>query len=231
MTKPLDLQEVAIVLQAANLDPAILNPSLFNYGAVFPTDWETVRQPLCQRNTIQIVFKNGISLMVHPNRVVLSELVFGKELHELQVAALMDKWIAALPNIDYRALGVNPTGMVSFPEDQQGAANFFKSTLLTERVRFDGTPALAKASLNLAYQLEHGMLNLSIQEGVAQLPENQSISALLYSGNCHYPLQGESRVDRLNHLKEVLGQWKTGVETYRDLVTHKLLQSAELVSV
>lgn len=231
MTKSLDIQEVAIVLQATNLDPAILNPSLFNYGAIFPTDWEALRQPVYQRNGVQILFKNGISLMVQPNKVTLSELVLGKEIHELQVATLMAKWIEALPNISYRALGVNPTGMVTFSEDQQEASNFLRSTLLTEGVRREGAPELLKASLNLAYRLERGILNLSIQEGVAQLSEEQKISALLYSGNCHYALQGESQADRLGDLKAVLGQWQTGVDAYCDLVSQKLLQSPELVAV
>ncbi|MEL6333517.1 MAG: hypothetical protein AAFQ76_13100, partial [Cyanobacteria bacterium J06626_26] len=109
MTKSLDLQEVAIVLQATNLDPAILNPSLFNYGAIFPTDWKALRQPVYQRNGVQLLFKNGISLVAQPNKITLSELVLGKEIHELQVATLMTKWIEALPNINYRALGINPT--------------------------------------------------------------------------------------------------------------------------
>ena len=83
MTKSLDIQEVAIVLQATNLDPAILNPSLFDYGAVFPTDWESLRQPVYQRNGVLILFKNSISLVVQPNKVTLSELVLGKEIHEV----------------------------------------------------------------------------------------------------------------------------------------------------
>lgn len=231
MTKSLDIQEVAIVLQATNLDPAILNPSLFNYGAIFPTDWEALQQPVFQRNQVQIAFKNGIRLAVQPNRVVLSELVLGKDIHGLQVATLMAKWIEALPNINYRALGVNPTGMVSFSEDQQEAANFLRSTLLTEGVRREDAPELIKASLNLAYRLERGILNLAIQEGVAQLSEDQKISALLYSGNCHYPLQGESQADRLGDLKALLDQWQTGVDAYCDLVSHKLLQSPEPVTV
>ncbi|MGB7084838.1 MAG: hypothetical protein WBD47_04745 [Phormidesmis sp.] len=230
MTKSLDIQEVAIVLQASNLDPAILNPSLFDYSAIFPTDWEVMRQPVYQRNGVQMLFKNGIGLVVQPNRIVLSELVLGKQIHELQVADLMAKWIEALPNIDYRALGINPTGMVSFPEEQTGAADFLRSTLLTDSVRRD-MPELAKASLTLAYQIERGMLNLSIQEGTARLPESQTISALLYSGNCHYALQGDSRSERTDDLKNLLGQWQSGIDTYCDLVGNRLLRSAELAAV
>ena len=208
-----------------------MNPSLFNYGAIFPSDWEALRQPVYGRNGVQIFFKNGIGLVVQPNRITLSELVLGKEIPELQVPALMHKWIEALPHIQYRALGVNPTGMVSFSEDQQEAANFFRSTLLTEGVRREGAPELMKASLNLAYRLEGGILNVAIQEGTARLSEDQKISALLYSGNCHYALQGESQTDRLEHLKSMLGQWQTGVDAYRNLVEHHLLQSAEMTAV
>ncbi len=230
MTQSLNIQEISLVLQAANLDPAILNPSLFDYSAIFPTDWEVLRQPVYQRNGVQILFKNGIRLIVQPNRLTLSELVLGKEIHEMQVATLMSKWIEALPNLEYQALGINPTGMMSFPEEEQGTANFLRSVLLTDRVQREGLPELSMAALNLSYRLERGMLNLSIQEGTAQRSGNQAISALLYSGNCHYTLQGGSRSERLDDLRGLLDQWQSGVDQYRDLVSYKLLQLPELVS-
>jgi hypothetical protein len=55
-----------------------------------------------------------------------------------------------------------------------------------------------------------------------QLPDGKTLAALLFAGNFNYNLAEGS--DRLNLLKQYLGQWQKDLEIFRELVTQRFLE-------
>jgi hypothetical protein len=54
-----------------------------------------------------------------------------------------------------------------------------------------------------------------------QLPDGKTLAALLFAGNFNYNL---ARRDRLNLLKQYLGQWQKDLEIFRELITQRFLE-------
>ena len=55
-----------------------------------------------------------------------------------------------------------------------------------------------------------------------QLPDGKTLAALLFAGNFNYNLAQGS--DRLNLLKQYLGQWQKDLEIFRELITQRFLE-------
>lgn len=63
---------------------------------------------------------------------------------------------------------------------------------------------------------------MAINEAKLQLPYGQTLAALLFAGNFNYNLAEGS--DRLNLLKQSLGQWQKDLEIFRELITQRFLE-------
>jgi len=78
MSNSLQLSEIAIALVAKDLNPAVLNPDFLKYTGIIPTDWELANQPIYNNNLVQLVYKNGVGIIVQPNRLNVLEMIGGK---------------------------------------------------------------------------------------------------------------------------------------------------------
>ncbi|MFN6033580.1 MAG: hypothetical protein ACK48B_05940, partial [Dolichospermum sp.] len=67
MSNSLQISEIAISIVAKNLNPAVLNPDFLKYTGIIPADWELANQPVYNNNLVQLVYKNGVGIIVQPN--------------------------------------------------------------------------------------------------------------------------------------------------------------------
>lgn len=225
MSKNLELQELAIALTAKNLTPTLLNPEFLKYGDIIPADWQLARKPIYNQRLVQLVFQNGVMIVAQPNRVFFAEAMGTKKLPELQIPAIARKYIDKLPSAEYQGVGINPRGHVIFPE-ADGAYKYLVTNLLSPGAWQDFGTGNVKPSVNLAYPLQRGQLNLSLNEATLKLPEDKSVPALLFSGNFNYEIVGETPQQRLQDLRQLIGNWSQSLKTYQQLVNQKFLQQA-----
>ncbi|BAY80715.1 hypothetical protein NIES267_01720 [Calothrix parasitica NIES-267] len=222
MNKILQTQELAIAITAKNLNPSIINLDFLTYGNIISSEWELARQPIYTKNLTQLVFQNGIAIVAQPNRIVFAETIDTKDIQELQISKVAAKYIEKLPNVEYRAVGINPKGFVTFTESN-GASNYFLNNLLAsgEWREFGKTPV--KAAIQLAYNLESSQLNLTINEGLLKVSEKKSVPAVLFSGNFDYKISTNEPEARLKDLHQIIHNWKSNLETYKQLINDKFL--------
>jgi len=222
MNKILQTQELAIAITAKNLNPSIINLDFLTYSNIISSEWELARQPIYTKNLTQLVFQNGIAIVAQPNRIVFAETIDTKDIQELQISKIAAKYIEKLPNVEYKAVGINPKGFVTFTESN-GASNYLLNNLFAsgEWREFGKTPV--KAAIQLAYNLEYSQFNLTINEGLLKVSEEKSVPAVLFSGNFDYKISINEPEARLKDLHEILHNWKSNLETYKQLINDKFL--------
>ena len=80
-----------------------------------------------------------------------------------------------------------------------------------------------QVGVNLVYRLEGCQLRLGINEAQLQTPEREAIPAVVFTGNFHYDLTGESGGERLGNLQQILNNWQKDFLIYRELIDSKFL--------
>jgi hypothetical protein len=69
-------------------------------------------------------------------------------------------------------------------------------------------------------------LNLAINQVNVQVGEQEITPAILFSGNLNYPLSGNTNTEKIQDLRQVIGNWQNDVKTFQDLLGEKFLPSA-----
>ncbi|MBW4550799.1 MAG: hypothetical protein KME35_06780 [Aphanocapsa sp. GSE-SYN-MK-11-07L] len=211
----LDLQELAIVIAVKNLDPTLLSPEFLHYSNIVPADWELANAPIRNAQAARVSFQNGISLVVQSDRITLVEPLLGKSAETVQVAEIAQRWINVLPSLAYQGIGINTRTLVALP----GTVNqtYLSQNLLTAGDWLcEGTQPV-RMGLNLSYTFESKRLNLSINEATVQLPEQEQVAVVVFSGNFDYELAGD--VAPLARLGKILSAWSADVEQFCCLKT------------
>jgi hypothetical protein len=225
MSNSLQLSEIAIALVAKDLNPAVLNPDFLKYTGIIPTDWELANQPIYNNNLVQLVYKNGVGIIVQPNRLNVLEMIGGKRLAEIQLATIALQLIEKLSEIEYQAVGINPKAFVNFPSVED-AYNYICGKLLAPGSWQEFGGSKVNAALQLSYPLKRGTLNLAINQVNVQVGEQEITPAILFSGNLNYPLLGNTNTEKIQDLRQVIGNWQNDVKTFQDLLGEKFLPSA-----
>jgi hypothetical protein len=224
MSNSLQISEIAVSIVAKNLNPAVLNPDFLKYTGIIPADWELANQPVYNNNLVQLIYKNGVGIIVQPNRLNVLEMIGPKTPVEIQVAAIASQLIEKLSQIEYQAVGINPKGFVGFASAED-AYHYICGKLLSPGSWQEFGGSKVNASLELSYPLKRGVLNLAINQVNVQSGE-QVTPAILFSGNLNYPLLGNTITEKIQDLQQVIGNWQNDVKTFQDLLGEKFLPSA-----
>jgi hypothetical protein len=171
-----------------------------------------------------VSYQNGVSILAYPDRTVFVEALSDKPEDSIELPNIAQRYSQVLQNMEFRAVGVNFRGHVLFPSPELSAHSFICSRLLSSGSWQTIGTAPMKAGLNLAYTLERNTLNLSVQEAMLQLPQQERVPVILFTANFETPLKGDTGSERLNALQNALGQWRHDLAAYRQTVG-QLLQT------
>ena len=224
MSNSLQLTEIAISLVAKNLNPAVLNPDFLKYTGIIPSDWELANQPVYNNNLVQLVYKNGVGIIVQPNRLNVLEMIGGKTPAEIQLATVALQLVEKLSQVEYQAVGINPKAVVGFTSEAD-AYQYICSNLLSPGSWQEFGGSKVNAGLELSYPLKRGVLNLAINQVNVQFGE-QVTPAILFSGNLNYPLTGNTVVERIQDLQQIIANWQNDVNIFQQLLVEKFLSSS-----
>ncbi|WP_299493043.1 hypothetical protein [Acaryochloris sp. IP29b_bin.137] len=218
MNKTIDIQELAFVVAAKNYEPSLLNPGFLKYSGIIPSDWELSRQPVFNDRVAQIVFNNGVNIVGEPNRFMLIEAMGTKSEETLDSPQVSQRYIQTLSNLDYQGVGINFRGYIPFAANSSDAHEYLFKHLFSEGSWQTCGTAPVQAGLNLVYTFENSQLNLSVNEAKLQLPEQEQVPVILFSGNFDYALSDIAESDRLGRLQEIIGNWQTDLNSFKQVV-------------
>jgi len=221
-----DMEEIGFSLVGNNLNPMMLSYEFLTSSGIVPRSWELAKEPVTSQRMSQIYFQNGVSIVAQPGVVNFVEGVNGRNLEELHCANIALEYVTKLPHAEYQRLNTNPKIIVPFGDNEpDGARKFITGVLLNTGSWKEFGKAPVQASLNLSYQLEQSILNLSINEAKIQLPNKMSLSALLFAGSFNYNLPEEDDNTKLDKLTAYIKLWQEDMKTFRQVVKQKFLQT------
>ncbi|MBD2468817.1 hypothetical protein [Nostoc sp. FACHB-145] len=230
MSQKLTVQEFGIVIAVKNHKPTLLNPDFLKYSGIVPSDWELARQPVLTNNVVQIAYTSGVNIVAEPSRIMFLEAIEGKELAGVMIPDIVRKYVQALPNLEYEALGINPRSHITF-EQQHQAGKYLSETLLLPGEWQEIGQSKVRASLNLAYTLERSPFYLSINEAAIRQEDETMTPIVMFNGSFSYELSGDNVTERLVGLQQVLDNWQADLEIYQEIIKNKFMpQTAEKLS-
>lgn len=224
-----EIEEVTIAIAGNNLNPMMLTYEFLTSSGIIPQDWELTKQPVTSQRGSQLSFKNGVSILGQPGVVNFIEGISSKATTEVKSPQIALEYIEKLPHAEYQKVGISPKTIVPFSQtDPDGARKFITEVLLGSGPWKQIGNAPIQAGLNLSYQLEKSVLNLSINEAKIQLGDKTSMPALLFSGSFNYNLPEELNDEaKLGELKSKIGLWQEDLSIFRNIVKEKFLQKAD----
>ncbi len=221
MSQALTVQELAIVVAAKDLKPAIITPDFLKYSGIIPGEWEFDKKPIVNDNLARFSFKNGVNIVAEPNRVIFAEAIVNKTTETVLAANAISKFTQALPNLDFQAIGINPRGFVAFAE-KDAANKFITEKLLSPGAwQQEGEEAM-RASLNLIYKLKRAPLALNITEASIN-QKDKNIPIVIFSGSFSYQVAGNASEQKLAFVNQVIENWFTDITAFSNLVNNKFL--------
>ncbi|MBX9255661.1 hypothetical protein H1Q63_17265 [Desmonostoc muscorum CCALA 125] len=225
MSQSLNIQEIAIAIAAKQHNPTILTPDFLKYSGIVPSDWELAQEPILTNSAAQVVFQKGISITAQLNRVIFSEVIATKAYQEVEIPAIARKYLETLPQVDYHDLSINFRGHVLFDQENNTARNYILKTLLNPGPWHEFGKSAVQAAIRFGYTLEGRQLSLDINEGGLQLPDKTVRPIVLFTASFNHQILEQEQNRRLAALSQVISNWQIDIETYKELVNTKFLNS------
>lgn len=230
MQKSLILQNLGIAIAVENYNCSILTYDFLKYGDIVPLDWELAREPIMSNQGSQVIFQNGVSITAQQGILSFSEVISSKDIAEIQTPAIAHRYIQALPNSDYQALGIDLRGYITENQaDTEGGIQKYLQSLLAPAPWQEVGNKPVQVSLKLGFTLDQGQLNLSINEGKLYITEEETVPIVLFSGNFSYSIIGNNKEEKLQSLHQLVDKWQPALETYTDIINTKFMQSKIIV--
>ena len=219
MSQLLTVQELAVVIVAKNQNPSIINPDFLKYSGIIPAEWEFAAKPIFSNNFTRVNFKNGFSIVGEPNRIIFAESIADKTKETVSAANIAQKYVRALPKMDFQALGINPRGFVAFKETD-AARKFITENLLSAGAWKEQGEQPIQASLNLVYTLQNTPFSLNITQTELRQADKR-IPIVIFSGNFSYQVTGNNVEEKLGSIDKVMENWFNDITIFRNLIDNK----------
>ncbi|QSJ14291.1 hypothetical protein JYQ62_20410 [Nostoc sp. UHCC 0702] len=225
MKPNLNVQELAIIIIAKRHNPTILTADFLKYSGIVPNEWELARTPILTNTAAQVVFNNGVNIIAEVNRIVFTESIGTKPTTEVEIATLARKYLDTLAQVEYQGIGISFRGHVLFDQQQNTARNYILKTLLNPGPWQDFGTAPVQAATRFIYTLESAQMSLDINEAGLQSPDNRVLPIVLFTANFTHAIAPDDPSQRLASISQVIGNWQTDLETYKEVVNTRFFNS------
>ena len=196
----------SIVVVARQHNPTILHPAFLAGQGIVPKDWQVSGDPICIPPLATVEYENGIQFSVQTEKLKVQHDHPPVDMHESPVPDLVEKYVRALPHVNYTAVGVNMTVFVELKSaDEYLVRRFLKE----DACPFEGKPPRS-AGMKMSYPIGNMTYNLELDAGKLQHHLNgKERSGIIVRGNFHHPVQSDDENTRLARIHDV-------VETFAD---------------
>ena len=221
------IEEISIIIAAKDLTPTMMSYDFLKFSGIVAQEWELSQQPVLNPNYAQLNFKNGVSISAQPRSVTISESLSDKKTKNLVFHTVAAKYIEKLPHAEYVGLSLSPKILLPFPNSPKSVRQYITGTLLGSGAwkRIGKIPV--QAGINLMYYLDRCQMTISVSEAQLRKPQEQPITAILFSGNFNYNVKSESEesANKTTQISDFLNNWQTDIEEFREIVNQKFLDS------
>lgn len=224
LTEPMDIQELAIILSAKNINPTILTLANLRSLGIIPEEWELVDQPVINQLQARLNFKNGVNIIAQPQKVTIAESLNNDNNQSRATPSLAKEFVTKFAKASYQTISIAPKMIVTFGQQQTiSPRQFIIENLINSGPWLEIGKQTPQASVNFVYQLETCQLNLNINEVqlTSRNQPNQAVAGLLFSGSFNYAASQNDQ--EVTQLQNQINNWSDNLETFREIVQQKFL--------
>lgn len=206
------LIELSVVLVANSNNPSIINPDFLRYNKIVDDSYEVQDSPISTPAFSQVIFKNGITIVSDPARVIIGQsgTLDRKNVVSPEVAK---RYLECVPHVPYRAIGINPKGIVSGQEPNP-VVNMVRDNGLWMSFK----DVIPEGQLKAIYRYTERTIFLDI--GGADVAENdQTTSGTRFQANIHRELTETDAESRITRLSSILDSWGNDLEDFYNLTS------------
>ena len=208
---------VDVVVTARSHNPTILNPDFIKKHEIVPSNWkhsETITTPPLSF----VRYPNGISITVEEQKLRVVEPVRGKFLEKNQVCKIAARYVQALPEVNYTALGFN--WEIAFPK--RAPKKWLRERFLVPGKWQKDPCKLLYNNLTVSFSAGEFINNLTLAPARFLMPEGKKKEAILIKSNFHHsdvttPDEVSRLADKWNGQQEVLKAQLRSLFMGRDL--------------
>jgi hypothetical protein len=216
-----DLIQFSVVISGETHNPTILNPDFLASRNIVPSEWAwDIGQVITTPALSLVTYTNGLSITVEPGKLQIVDAVATIEAGapNSKVPEIARRYVGALPNVRYTAVGVNFVSAIEHPNPE----GYLKSKFLKEGSWDSPSHPLTAVGLRLAYPLANGRVLLTLDTGQAGRVDEEPanlMNVVLASANFHrdcdeYP--ADKQID--TYLAAVGDDWTTHTNLMRDIL-------------
>ncbi|KST67851.1 hypothetical protein [Mastigocoleus testarum] len=224
MNQKMKIRELAIVLTAENINFSTLNIDVLKDSDIIPENWELTHKPIYTNNMVQLVFQFGVAIVAQTNQILFAQVLNSIDPRQVIAPQVALKYIEKFPKKEFQTISINPSSYIEFVSDEE-AHRYITHNLLKSGSWHKFGTARMKAALQLAYKLERGVLNLGINQGRLNSPENQLLPIVFFAGNFKYQIIEKQQQEHLKDVTQLIQNWQNNLETFQKLVNQKFLMN------
>ena len=178
---PYWLHSVSVVVTAEFHNPSILNPEFLVSRQIVPSAW-SVTEAITTPPVSMLRYDNGIQWMVDQSNLTVTESCESFFRDDYQVYGLVNSYLAELPHVPYRSLGLNCVASMR----QDNPERWLTQRFLKPGAWLEGKPEVVGLKPNFAIDAGDTTCNLMFNEGRIQNPEGDQEEAVIVNANVHH---------------------------------------------
>ncbi len=220
----LELYELGIVVTAKNHNPTILNPDFLYRTEIISEDWKVIDPPVMTELFSRSAFDSGVEIIARPDKVVFidREKQILSSQDPMRLSGIAASYVRALEHVSYRAVGINPKGVVEFP-DMQEARDFLLGKFIKEGKWIEPEGMELHPTLGMNYKREDSQLTINMEAGSWKEGEENK-SGVIFSANYHRDFTENDHKEVLNKVIRTIENCGKDVEHFCDFVNSYFLE-------
>jgi len=220
----LELYELGIVVTAKNHNPTILNPDFLYRTEIISEDWKVIDPPVMTELFSRSAFDSGVEIIARPDKVVFidREKKFLSSQDSMRLSGIAASYVRTLKHVSYRAVGINPKGVVEFPSIQK-ARDFLLDKFIKEGKWSSPEGMELHPKLGMNYIKEDSQIIINMEEGTWN-KEGENKSGVFFSANYHRDFTDKDHKEVLNKVIGTVENCGKDVRHYFDFVNNYFLE-------
>lgn len=199
---PYWLHSVNVVVTAEFHNPSILNPDFLESKEIVPSDW-TVTEAITTPQVSFVRYENEVQWVVEQAKLTVAEATKEYESpfrDDYLVYELVKAYLAILPHVPYRSLGLNCVVSIKQDEPRQWLTQRF----LKPGPWLEGDSKVLGMAPKFTLDADNAVCDLSFSEGQTTSPQGESETAVIINSNVHHagPLDADGLCMAIDHWPE-----------------------------
>lgn len=223
--KPIiEFQQLAISFFAGEILPAFMTSNFLRESGIIPEEWEFAKPPEIDAQSGNVVFTNDVYISADVGTVTFSEYLDTTNIDDAKVPNLASKWVNTLSRLSYQGVEISFNSFVSFEKENHPFCHYIPNRLLVNSDWKEVSDEPLRASLSLAYTLQGKKFDLKIDDVRLRDSDSSLQSGVMFCGNFPYELDGNTAVEKLMCINQLLELWQEYLAIYKNIVDKRFLK-------